>query len=285
MLSVASGLFGPPSLLGSRLPGPGPARGPGVGALPAPALGHGPTTKRFLPRQTLPGLRATLESLFTKCFPSRQALPGLRASSASGLLGPARRAPRRGRAAGSGPPGTKSFLDSSGPPGPQCLPKFSARLRSRSTQGPLEDSGCGPVPRPGGRDFGRASRLRRLSRRPPGPRRGPAAELPAAVCEFLAAPPGNFKFPRGHRRPPLRPSTRRIRAPGRRTARRRRARVFEIFSPPFGGPRGGAGARATRAPGRPRWVETRSGLRRAPGLGAPWGARIFPHGNCTFPEK
>ena len=82
-----------------------------------------------------------------------------------------------------------------------------------------------------------------------------------------------------------RPSIRRTRAPGRRTVRRRRARVLKHFSPPFGGPRGGAGARVTRAPGRPRWVETRFGPRRAPGLGASSGARIFPTGIYSFPGK
>ena len=82
-----------------------------------------------------------------------------------------------------------------------------------------------------------------------------------------------------------RPSTRRIRAPVRRTLCRRRARVLGTCSPPFGSPRGGAGARATRAPGRPRWVKTGFGARPRPAAGPPFGAHSLPCGNSTFSGK
>ena len=125
----------------------------------------------------------------------------------------------------------------------------------------------------------RVARLPMTVSRPSGPRGGSGGGLcprPAAVSSRrrrgsscpAAALDGRHQ----------RSSIRRICAPGRRTLRRRRTPDFETCSAPFGGPRGGAGARGTRAPGRPRWVKTRFGPRRAAGGGGPFGVDqgIFP---------
>ena len=110
--------------------------------------------------------------------------------------------------------------------------------------------------------------------------------IPVAVGgEPLAAPPGascSSAVVGGRHQ---RPSFRRIRAPdsGRRAAAG--PQLSNLILPPFGNLRGGAGARTTRAPGRPRWGETRFGPRGAPGLWAPWGAHILTDINYTFSEN
>ena len=58
--------------------------------------------------------------------------------------------------------------------------------------------------------------------------------------------------------------------------------VSKCFCLRFGGPIGGAGARCTRAPVRPRWAKTLFGARPAPGAGAPFGAHISAHRNRAF---
>jgi hypothetical protein len=121
---------------------------------------------------------------------------------------------------------------------------------------------------------------------PFGPREG-------SGCGFFsrsaAAPRGSA----GGLRVPQRPST--AATSGRRSGAFRAPpggrcaatgpQLFENILPPFGNLRGGAGARTTRAPGRPRWGKTRSGPRRAPGVGAPCGAHISTRTNYTFSQN
>jgi len=133
---------------------------------------------------------------------------------------------------------------------------------------------------PGGRDFGRAAGCdagRALVWTPGGFQRR-IFPLPSAgsarrrrgASSSIAGIDGRY----------TRPSIGRTRAPVRRTARRRRARGFsKHFRYRFREPSRGAGARATRAPDRPRWVETRFRPRRAPGLRALWRPQKFPRTN------
>ena len=171
------------------------------------------------------------------------------------------------------------------------------RRRTRSAPG-CRLPAAWHTPSLGGPTFcGAASAAPRLLAARPRPRRvaadsfAPTLELPrklrlrnrTAPCRGpLAARRRNYESRRVVGGRHLRPSTRRIRAPRSAYFVPPPGPDFRNFSPPFGGPRGGAGARATRAPGRPRWVETGFGARLAPGRGTPLGVHTLACGNYTF---
>jgi len=128
-------------------------------------------------------------------------------------------------------------------------PLVSVRLGHRFTR--ISPSG-------GGRDFGRAARLR--------------TQVAPIFGGLLEVPAADSVRARGPRRPP--PAASPLLDP----------RFRNMFAP-FGGPRGGAGARVTRASGRPRWVETRFGRAARPAPGVLLGDRIWTHGNYAFPFR